>query len=138
MRHPALHCIGAVVFLACQGASSSPSSAQSVATSTSPEAVSASRRTALTEAVARVAPAVVTVQTEVMERVPVDAFEQFFGGRVPAEVFRDPSGALARAYAVDALPDTVLLDSRGAAKLRFRGARKWLTQEAGDVLARHW
>ena len=81
MRHPALHCIGTLVFLACQGASSSPSSAQSVATSTSPEAVSASRRTALTEAVARVAPAVVTVQTEVMERVPVDAFEQFFGGR---------------------------------------------------------
>lgn len=81
MTHRALHCVGAVVFLSCQGASSSPSSAQSVATSTSAEAVSASRRTALTEAVARVAPAVVTVQTEVMERVPVDAFEQFFGGR---------------------------------------------------------
>jgi len=81
MRHHALRCLGSVVFLACQGASSSPSSAQSVATSTSGESVSASRRTALTEAVARVAPAVVTVQTEVMERVPADAFEQFFGGR---------------------------------------------------------
>ncbi len=43
--------------------------------------ISASRRTAITEAVARIAPAVVTVQTETVERVPVDVFEQFFGGR---------------------------------------------------------
>ncbi len=71
----------ALVLVACQGASSSPSSAQSVQVSTPTEAVSASRRTAITEAVARVAPAVVTVQTEAMERVPADAFEQFFGGR---------------------------------------------------------
>ena len=67
--------------VACEGASSSPSSAQGVKLSTSADAVSASRRTAITEAVARVAPAVVTVQTEVMERVPADVFEQFFGGR---------------------------------------------------------
>ncbi len=40
-----------------------------------------SRRTAITEAVARVAPTVVTVQTERRERVPADAFEMFFGGR---------------------------------------------------------
>ncbi len=39
------------------------------------------RRTAITTAVARVAPAVVTVQTEVVERVPIDFVEQFFGGR---------------------------------------------------------
>jgi serine protease Do len=44
-------------------------------------AVSDSRRTAITTAVARVAPAVVTVQTEVVERVPADFVEQFFGGR---------------------------------------------------------
>jgi serine protease Do len=44
-------------------------------------AISDSRRTAITSAVARVAPAVVTVQTEVVERVPVDFIEQFFGGR---------------------------------------------------------
>ena len=43
--------------------------------------IAASRRTAITEAVARIAPAVVTVQTETVERVPVDVFEQFFGGR---------------------------------------------------------
>ena len=45
------------------------------------EGVSAGRRTAITAAVERVAPSVVTVQTEVIERVPADVFEQFFGGR---------------------------------------------------------
>jgi len=73
--------LSALVFLACLGASSSPSSAQVAQATTDPGAISASRRTAITEAVARVAPAVVTVQTEVMERVPADVFEQFFGGR---------------------------------------------------------
>jgi serine protease Do len=43
--------------------------------------IAASRRTAITEAVTKIAPAVVTVQTETVERVPVDVFEQFFGGR---------------------------------------------------------
>ena len=43
-------------------------------------AIDASRRTAITEAVSRVAPAVVTVQTEILERVAADPFEQFFGG----------------------------------------------------------
>jgi serine protease Do len=45
------------------------------------EAISAQRKTAITSAVARVAPAVVTVQTEVIEAVPADFYEQFFGGR---------------------------------------------------------
>ncbi|HWL39622.1 MAG TPA: trypsin-like peptidase domain-containing protein [Gemmatimonadaceae bacterium] len=81
MRRALLRCLSCAIFLACQGASSSQSSAQTVGTSASPDAVSSSRRTAITEAVARVAPAVVTVQTEVMERVPADVFEQFFGGR---------------------------------------------------------
>ena len=43
--------------------------------------VSAGRRTAITAAVARVAPSVVTVQTEVVQQVPADVFEQMFGGR---------------------------------------------------------
>ena len=47
----------------------------------SPASVSATRRTAITEAVARVAPAVVTVQTQVVERVAADPFEQLLGGR---------------------------------------------------------
>ena len=44
-------------------------------------AIDASRQTAITQAVARVAPTVVTVQTEILERVAADPFEQFFGGR---------------------------------------------------------
>ncbi len=67
---------------ACQGASPALSDAQTV---TPPPSVrtplSDSRRTAITEAVARVAPSVVTVQVETRQRVPVDMFEQFFGGR---------------------------------------------------------
>jgi len=43
--------------------------------------VPASRRTAITEAVSRVAPAVVTVQTEAVQRVASDPFDAFFGGR---------------------------------------------------------
>src|SRR2546423_7862982 len=69
---------GALV--ACEGTPSA-SSAQSVPSSQRTEGITSSRRTAITEAVARVAPSVVTVQTEVMEQVPADVFEQFFGGR---------------------------------------------------------
>jgi serine protease Do len=35
----------------------------------------------ITDAVARVAPTVVTVQTEIVERAPTDPFEEFFGGQ---------------------------------------------------------
>ena len=72
--------IAAAILEGCQGASPADSLAQSVPkTSAAPQAVSASRRTAITEAVARVAPAVVTVQTEVVERVPVDPFDWITG-----------------------------------------------------------
>jgi serine protease Do len=81
MRMRVARSLGALVIVACQGASSTPSSAQSSEVQTAPAAINASRRTAITDAVARVAPAVVTVQTEVVERVPADVFEQFFGGR---------------------------------------------------------
>jgi serine protease Do len=73
--------LGAMLLVACQGASSTPSSAQSTRLETTTNEVNASRQTAITQAVARVAPSVVTVQTEVVERVPADVFEQFFGGR---------------------------------------------------------
>src|ERR1700682_5664451 len=73
--------LAALLFVACQGASSAPSGAQSSLPQTSSRAINSARRTASTEAVARVAPAVVTVQTEVVEQVPADVFEQFFGGR---------------------------------------------------------
>src|SRR6266550_5641842 len=75
--------LSALAIVACQGASSASSSAQSspqqLETATS--SVNASRRTAITQAVARVAPSVVTVQTQAVEQVPADVFEQFFGGR---------------------------------------------------------
>jgi serine protease Do len=70
-----------IAFVGCQGASSSRSAAQTSLPETSSAAVNSSRRTAITDAVARVAPSVVTVQTEVIEQVPADVFEQFFGGR---------------------------------------------------------
>ena len=44
-----------------------------------PSAIAATRRTAITDAVAKVAPAVVTVQTEVVQRGQVDPFEWPFG-----------------------------------------------------------
>ncbi len=80
----------AFVLVGCEGANPSDSNAQ---TRTLPPAsplpggpvpaakIDASRRTAITSAVERVAPAVVTVQTETVERVPVDYFEYFMGGR---------------------------------------------------------
>jgi serine protease Do len=77
-----------LVGLAACNATSNASSAQDTArpTGTLPEpaastTIDASRRTAITQAVARVAPAVVTVQTEILQRVAADPFEAFFGGQ---------------------------------------------------------
>jgi serine protease Do len=65
----------------CQGVSPADSLAQTLppTTARAPQNISASRRNAITEAVAKVAPAVVTVQTEVVERVPVDPFDWITG-----------------------------------------------------------
>src|SRR6185437_6584829 len=83
MRLLFARCLSVLAIVACQGASSASSSAQSSPQQleTATNSVSASRRTAITQAVARVAPSVVTVQTQVVEQVPADVFEQFFGGR---------------------------------------------------------
>ena len=72
-----------VALLACQG--SPPDSNAQVTPAPRPtppliQDIDASRRTAITEATARVAPAVVTIQTETVERVPADIFSMFFGG----------------------------------------------------------
>jgi serine protease Do len=68
----------AVLFIACEGR---PTRAQQVriAQPAANAQVDASRRTAITSAVARVAPAVVTVQTEAFQAVPADMLEQMFG-----------------------------------------------------------
>jgi serine protease Do len=76
--------IGAMVAAGCGGSGGAPSTARTLEASQvdpAPLAIAAQRRTAITEAVARVAPSVVTVQTEVVEKVASDPFEQFFGGR---------------------------------------------------------
>ncbi len=76
-----------LLVVGCEGANPAPSGAQSRTLPTTAAApapatsIPASRRTAITTAVERVAPAVVTVQTETVERVPVDFFEYFNGGR---------------------------------------------------------
>ena len=73
--------VSAVLIGGCQGASPADSLAQTIPSSPrpTPQSISASRRNAITEAVSRVAPAVVTVQTEVVERVPVDPFDWITG-----------------------------------------------------------
>ena len=76
-----LSLLAAALCAGCRGAVPADSSAQSIPKSPAltPQSVSASRRTAITDAVARVAPSVVTVQTEVVERVPVDPFDWITG-----------------------------------------------------------
>jgi serine protease Do len=80
----ALPTLAAVAYaLGCESRPPATATAQA-AQATSPVAnqtIDGSRRTAITEAVAKVSPAVVTVQTEVVERVSADLFDQFFGGR---------------------------------------------------------
>ena len=76
-----LHAAWTLLLAACQGAAEA--NANQAATQAAPPVVQdidASRRTAITEATARVAPAVVTVQTETVQNVPVDVFSMFFGG----------------------------------------------------------
>lgn len=70
----------AVAAAACKGDTLPAAQARQVTTDQT-EQISGQRRTAITAAVARVSPSVVTVQTEVVEAVPADFYEQFFGGR---------------------------------------------------------
>jgi serine protease Do len=86
-EHSRIRLIGAgiVILAACNGAAPPDTSAQTLPPAPPPVAIAnqrveQSRRTAITEATARVAPAVVTVQTETVERAPVDIFGMFFGG----------------------------------------------------------
>ena len=80
----------ALTLIGCEGANPNTSSAQARTLPPAPakpvgpvpaQTVDASRRTAITTAAERVAPAVVTVQTETVQKVPVDFFEYFMGGR---------------------------------------------------------
>jgi serine protease Do len=81
VRRSAPLALACASLVSCEGKGSLPSAEATQLPANRTEQISAGRRTAITAAVARVAPAVVTVQTEVVERVPADMFEQFFGGR---------------------------------------------------------
>jgi serine protease Do len=77
----------AALLVACGSASPSSSDAQTIRSQDpSPQGISAQRRTAITEAVAKVAPSVVTVQTEVVQRVAASPFDIFFGGQSGQQV----------------------------------------------------
>jgi serine protease Do len=69
-----------LISAACGRTPESEAALAQAQSSTRQSSVSTSRRTAITEAVAKVAPAVVTVQTEILQRVAPDPFEWFFGG----------------------------------------------------------
>ena len=72
--------LGIAGALGCGGASPAPSEAQArQRADVRPEAIPAQRRTAITEAVAKVAPAVVTVQTEAVQQVT--SFDLFLGAQ---------------------------------------------------------
>jgi serine protease Do len=88
---------GPALFLAlaaCEGANPDPSDAQLPPVARPPvtqlpttdQAINTSRRTAITEAVSKVAPAVVTVQTERMQRTASTPFDLFFGTRTGEQV----------------------------------------------------
>ena len=69
-----------LLLVACEGATSPPSVAETPRTANAaPVPIAAQRRTAITEAVAKVAPSVVTVQTEVIQHVQASPFDMFFG-----------------------------------------------------------
>jgi serine protease Do len=66
--------------VACEGASPSSSSAQTLrAPATQSASLNSQRRNAITDAVQKVAPSVVTVQTEVIQRVAASPADFFFG-----------------------------------------------------------
>jgi serine protease Do len=76
----AIAILAAASVAACKGDTLPSAQATQVSAEQSAQ-ISGQRRTAITAAVGRVSPAVVTVQTEVVEAVPADFYEQFFGGR---------------------------------------------------------
>ncbi|HJU88231.1 MAG TPA: trypsin-like peptidase domain-containing protein [Gemmatimonadaceae bacterium] len=75
-----------IVIVACKGESSSESGILPRANAAQTTNIPSSRRTVITDAVARVAPAVVSVQTQSVARSSGDPFEQFFGSGPQARV----------------------------------------------------
>jgi serine protease Do len=78
MKYRSLAALGMTLLAACRD--TRESAAATLSQTVPPASVSESRRSAITRAVERVAPAVVTVQTEAVERV-ADPFGEWFFGR---------------------------------------------------------
>jgi len=77
---PFLLALAVPALVACEGASPSPSHAQTLrAPAASSNAINNQRRSALTDAVQTAAHSVVTVQTEVVQHVAATQFDFFFG-----------------------------------------------------------
>jgi serine protease Do len=83
MKRAATLALVAVITVGCEGASPAAGHAQSAPAppARASTTIDGSRRTAITNAVERVAPSVVTVQVETKSAAPVDIFEMMFGGR---------------------------------------------------------
>ena len=75
-----LRLLAATILIGCSRTPTT-SSAQTQTATAHPVSVSEGRRTAITSAVATVAPAVVTVQTTVVEQIHPDDFSRLFGDR---------------------------------------------------------
>jgi serine protease Do len=71
------------ITIGCSRAPESSSGQASGVVASSSNQVSQSRQNAITAAVAKVAPSVVTVQTEVVDQSPQDPFDMFFGRTQP-------------------------------------------------------
>jgi len=84
-----LCCLALALLAACDAVSSSATEAQDSgrpggtlpSSRRTSSGIASSRKTAITDAVTRVSPSVVTVQTEIVQRVAADPFEQMFGGQ---------------------------------------------------------
>lgn len=84
---PLVLALAVPALVACEGASPSRSDAQAArAAGSAPQAINNQRRDAITDAVQRVAPSVVTVQTEVVQRVAASPADFFFGTQSGQEV----------------------------------------------------
>lgn len=84
---PLFSAFAVFALVACEGASPSSSNAQAVRAPAAPaQTINNQRRTAITDAVQRVAPAVVTVQTEVVQHVAASPWDFFFGAQSGQQV----------------------------------------------------
>jgi serine protease Do len=84
---PLLFACAVPALVACEGASPSMTHAQAVrAPAASAQAINNQRRTAITDAVQKVAPSVVTVQTEVVQHVAASPWDFFFGAQSGQQV----------------------------------------------------